>query len=179
MAEGPGKGGTCSQCAPCDNRKAILGLILQRVETLLDRCKETQSIAPYDQELREQVANAQYVVADMLMHEPGGQDLSANQSARTPPEFQGAPEGPVWPLPIWGGRAGRAGGWMLAALAAKGKERGRATHRHPGDRRPGAQDFSGAKVPSRPLCLYPTSPSSFSDAEEEGEKEEDRFEKVE
>ena len=163
MAEGHEK---CSHCGPCHNRKDILEKVLQRIEVLLDR-EESVSTSPSLQELKTQVANAQYLAGDLLDHGPPvDHDLSASQ--RLTPVDQG-------PLPIAGERPGRAGGWMLAALQAARRpepdqgEGGRATHRHKRapERLPG-QDFSGARVYRAPP---PVQATSYSDAEEEGKIE--------
>ena len=136
--------------------------MLQRIEILLNR-EESLSSSLSIQELKTQVANAKYVAGDLLNHgPPEDRDLSSSQ--RVVLKTKG-------PLPISGERAGRAGDWMLATLAAKRPDQGeggRATHRHKrvSDCLPG-QDFSGARASRAPL---PVQASSYSNGEDDEEK---------
>ena len=109
---------TCRACGLCENRRVILGTILGRLATLLDR-EEALTSPSISKELKQQVENGRYVVAQMLSHAPARDHV--------PPPIQEDLQ--RMPLSDFRG-VGRARNWGMAALMCLG-EGGRATHRHP------------------------------------------------
>ena len=181
-------GATCGACGLCENRKKTLGTIFERLASLLGQEGALSSPTTL-KALKQGVNNGQYVVAQLRPHAP------APHSVPIPTQEE------LQSLPLNDPRGvGRAAPWGVAASMCLGGG-GRATHWHPEERRPGAQDFSAARVEverppplrytsfnprplnytdwdSTPLTLYPLRATSYSDLEDEHEGE-DRLESME
>ena len=183
-------GATCGACGLCENRKKTLGAIFERLASLLGQEGALSSPTTL-KALKQGVNNGQYVVAQLRPHAPAPHTVPIP----TQEELQSMPLND----PRGVGRA--APGGVAASMYLGGG--GRATHWHPEERRPGAQDFSSARVErstptayapahvpclprprsytdwdSTPLTSYPLQPTSYSDTEDEHEGE-DRLESVE